>query len=530
MLTIEEKTMIETTIKEYIRIYQLNPSLEALLIRNIEKRIELYEGESFSLMDETKIIKRGDSLAYFFLNRFLNNIRNCNIESELNLDGGKGEYINSKQELNLHSFASIQQVTKNKLQDRFLPDSETLKKATLKVFDHEVGHALQTSFTGTIGYNDTKFIELLNALHTNSPSLFNSYQELSLAPLQMTKKGMDVVRKKDKYEQARAFYAPNSYTTYLDEIFNEDEALHVSDIKSAQFHYPYDSDTSRAVYNYESSNYRITPYASMMKILIGKKHTFEVMYGDSVKLYAYFDNFTKEAQTFFSSDKRNVPPMYVVLEKLHLIKSGKNLNEVKENCFELDLFFTKCLETKINKFLANPQLSEKQLEELLDMVNLFEQNLMQSNKRLPANQIIDFIKDQLNQRLVNTDETILDLLDELDDEKQVVKSPQESNADLYQVYSNILEGMYQARLIDDIVHYQEKLNELNICESKIDKVDASVFVKDFFVMQFDEKIQFLLFQMKKAVFSGELDDYLYYQANFRSVLENITLEEGQKLQ
>lgn len=413
MITINEKNILEFAIREIISVYGLNSSLEGLFINNIRKRALMYENQSVPKTSETQIVKNNGSIVLFFLNRFINNIRNYNIESELNLDGGKGEYVNSRQELNMHSYESIKSITKDKLESRMQVDDKVLASSTRKVFNHEIGHALQTSFEGGIGFNDTKFSELLNSLATHYPDIFKNYYDLEQSDLTIAKKGMDVVRKKDKYEKARNFYAPNSYTTYLDEIFNEDEALSVTGVESSQFSYDMGNGISRDVYNYESSNYRITPYARMMKIILGDKRNFYSMYNDSIVAYDYFDSFLDCADAAFTSE-RLYPPMYMVLEKMHKIKTSKDLNKVAKECTELDLFFTKCLEEKVNKALENPNLSAKQIQILIAKVKDFSSNLLKSSSLLPANMIVNSINAELNRRLTYVNDNVSSLLSELE--------------------------------------------------------------------------------------------------------------------
>lgn len=504
MITINEKTIIEFTIRECIKVYGLNPSLEDLLIDNIINRALMYSSQTIPKTNETQLVKNNDSIVLFFLNRFINNIRNYKIESELNLDGGKGEYINSKQELNMHSYLSIKKITEDKLKSRMQVSDRIKASSTRKVFNHEIGHALQTSFEGKIGFNDTKFSALLNRLAAHYPDVFNAYHDLKQGNLIITKKGMDVVRKNDKYEKVRNFYAPNSYTTYLDEIFNEDEALKVTGITSSQFSYDMGNGIARDVYNYESSNYRITPYARMMKILLGEKRTFYSMYNDSIIAYDYFDNFLECADVAFASEKTH-PPMYTILEKMHIIKTSKDLNQVASECIKLDLFFTKCLEEKINKALENSNLSNEQIHILMERVNDFSSNLLKSNSLLPAHQIINSINEKLEKKLIYKKENATE-----------------------EDYLKILEDMYEARLIGDEDNYKIISQKEAIIRGQLFK-GIPPLESDYSNLNKQGKVNVLIFKMKEALDNSLLDDYLYYQANLKNVQLNKSDESGLKV-
>ena len=417
-----DNIMLSDIISEIVDVYGLNSACKKILEKNILKRVELYAGVSPILTSETRIIKNPEDTIGFFLNRLINNIRKYNIETELNLDGGKGEYIDTYQQLNMHSFESIKRVTRDKMSSRISAiDDKTLNLATAKVFDHEVGHALQTSFEGTIGVDDRNFKNLLDRLNKKYPSIFNSYDDLVPENLSIQKKGMKVTRKNDKYAKARAFYAPNAYSTHLDEIFNEEEALAVTNVLNPQMEYNYGDDFSRPIYNYESSNYRITPYATMMKILLGNKRTFHSMYIDSISTYVYFDEFLSESSEVF---KDNKPPMINILKALESIKSGKNMSEVASQSLKLDLFFAKCLETKINKVISSQTLSGDQIDVLLSKVDMFQEQLIKSSKKLKTSTIISGLKKKLNNLKGYKPNDLLNELDrdDLNNNKQNIQS------------------------------------------------------------------------------------------------------------
>lgn len=416
LMTKIDTQILEDVIQELINIYGLNPSLKNLFINNVLRRAHLYENISVPQLPETKVIKNIDDQVAFFLNRLINNIRDYNFEKDINLDGGKGDYINGYQQLNMHSYESIKQAVQYKLAN-YLDhiDEKSLNLSVQKVLNHEIGHALQTYFTGAVGYNDKKFSSFLNRLHDKYPDIFFSCDELPSTPLAPAKTGMKVKEKNDEYAQARHFYAINAFTTHLDEIFNEEEALAVTNIDKPQFTYSYNETTGREVYNYDSSNYRITPYATMMKILLGKERTFKCMYSDSMPAYIYFDEFLDESKEVFKNSKA---PMFNILECLNNIKTAKDVKSYELFSLSLDLFFTKCFEKKMNIAISQSQLDAGKLDVLLSRLDAFAATLVKSSKTLKTKTIINSLQEKLLKMKAYLPETLLEELD--DDEPKVV--------------------------------------------------------------------------------------------------------------
>ena len=115
----------------------------------------------------------------------------------------KGTYTADKQSIYIGNYRFIEDITRDKLQRRMNNlDDETLRKATLNVLNHEIGHALQTSFKGKYGYNDTKYNQLIQNLCTKYPNEFKlQATDESLSPNQQ---GMIPKSRKDSKEQNKA--------------------------------------------------------------------------------------------------------------------------------------------------------------------------------------------------------------------------------------------------------------------------------------------------------------------------------------
>ncbi len=243
-MSFEEKLNI--VIKEIGEVYHLTPGALNNIKKNIIVRNNMYKDiQPIINKDETTFIKDTNSVGDVLKNRLVNNIRSYDLLTEFNPNiVTKGTYTGKKQTLYLESYSSIKTAILDKMKNRIQKvDEDTLKKAVSKVFDHEVGHALQKSFTGIRGFNDQNFKELVNRLTTKYPTVFEAkYKNEELQTIQA---GMIPNRKDDKKSKIRRFYSRVAYTTHLDEIFNDSEALETTDTKKPQLKYDFGNGLNR---------------------------------------------------------------------------------------------------------------------------------------------------------------------------------------------------------------------------------------------------------------------------------------------
>ena len=499
-----DRQLVDVAIEEIQRVYDLPQGLCDALKKNILKRVLLYEGVDLPDTKETKVIKNIDSLVLFFLNRLLNNIRDYDIEKDVNVRGNKGSYTSFYQRLDLKSKESIARMVTSKLREKVgTVDKSLVLNATDKVFDHEVGHALQTYFTGAVGTNDLKFKTLLDDLNHEYPRYFYNYNELGMDSLTKYHTGLKVMRRNDEEYQARSFYAPSAYTTHLDEIFNEDEALEVTGINTPQLNYKFGHVFDKKIYNYDSSNYRITSYARMMKLIIGKNQTFEAMYVDPISLYIKFDNFEEEAHDVFDiNETSNLTPMMRVLLRLDTVRNSKIDSNVIPQAYELDLFFTKCFSRTIKDRLNNVS-SIDELDQLEGGVKEFKGCLMTSDHQ-----------NLLTHRLCEN------MLNAIAIRKNAFVNPEykSDNGEAYQEFVQIGDDICMALEEEDEERYKELWEKLDTCEQQISKVPISAFKKSQTDMSYDEKVQFILANMKKALNNRRGDAYHYYRSNLMQIM------------
>lgn len=255
--------------------------------------------------------------------------------------------------------------------------------------------------------------------------------------------GMKVIRKEDSYKEARNFYAKNAYTTHLDEIFNEDEALKVTGVDKPQIQYDMGNGFSKKVYNYQSSNYKITSYGRMMKIVMGDNLTFKAMYEDSIVAYHFFDQFKDVSDKVYQGK----PPMFNVLNSLNEIKNKSSLVESQK----LDLFLTECLQRRVSHDLNNQNISLNDISGIKMYVDEFtnymtknpdmttkqdyiileiKKHIIEKENLLKNNNINNTIEESVDESLINSNNNIesnffhhpkASELNELEKQKQIAK-------------------------------------------------------------------------------------------------------------
>lgn len=490
---------LDIVINEITSVYNLNNEQTNLIKQNIIKRVKMYRNISPNFTnDEVKIVANSSDIGDFFINRLVTNIRNYDFDQTYNRDNTlKGAYTSKNQALYVGNYKFIEDITLDKLKNRIQNvDTEMLRKASLNVFNHELGHALQTSFKGKYGNNDNKYMQLINNLSTKYPNVFKL--QATEEVLNTMQKGMIVTRKDDKSKDARNFYSKNAYITHLDEIFNEDEALRITGVNQPQFSYDMGNGFSKNIYNYQSSNYKITSYGKMMKIIMGEKLTFKAMYEDSIVAYEFFDQFKDISDKIYHGK----PPMFNILESLNKIKSESSLNE----SLKLDLFLTICLQRRVAHDLKNPNLTQDDIDKIKNYTSEFNSQ-MTKNPNLVTQQvkIISNIKNMISKK-----EKQLGIVNQNPN-----KNPNQEEVSLYRHPKanelNELERKKQiAKQNNDILLYQQLQNEI---ENIISANRAKVSPQQWDAMDIDERKSFIQIKMKEAKILKDEDEFSYWNAS-----------------
>lgn len=493
---------LDIVINEIASVYNLNNEQANLVKQNIIKRVKMYRNMSPNFTnDEVKIVANSSDIGDFFINRLVTNIRNYDFDQTYNRDNTlKGAYTSKNQALYVGNYKFIEDITLDKLKNRIQNvDPEMLRKASLNVFNHELGHALQTSFKGKYGNNDNKYMQLINNLSTKYPNEFKL--QATEEGLNTMQKGMIVTRKDDKSKDARNFYSKNAYITHLDEIFNEDEALRITGVNQPQFSYDMGNGFSKNIYNYQSSNYKITSYGKMMKIVMGEKLAFKAMYEDSIVAYEFFDQFKDISDKIYHGK----PPMFNILESLNKIKSESSLNE----SLKLDLFLTICLQRRVAHDLKNPNLTQEDIDKIKNYTSEFNSQ-MTKNPNLVTQQIqiISSIQNMISKKEKQLGGTVIQ-------NSNPNKNTNQAEVSLYRHPKanelNELERKKQiAKQNNDILLYQQLQNKI---ENIISANRAKVSPQQWDAMDIDERKSFIQIKMKEAKILKDEDEFSYWNAS-----------------
>lgn len=493
---------LDIVINEITSVYNLNNEQANLVKQNIIKRVKMYRNMSPDFTnDEVKIVANSSDIGDFFINRLVTNIRNYDFDQTYNRDNTlKGAYTSKNQALYVGNYKFIEDITLDKLKNRIQNvDPEMLRRASLNVFNHELGHALQTSFKGKYGNNDNKYMQLINNLSTKYPNEFKL--QATEEGLNTMQKGMIVTRKDDKSKDARNFYSKNAYITHLDEIFNEDEALRITGVNQPQFSYDMGNGFSKNIYNYQSSNYKITSYGKMMKIVMGEKLTFKAMYEDSIVAYEFFDQFKDISDKIYHGK----PPMFNILESLNKIKSESSLNE----SLKLDLFLTICLQRRVAHDLKNPNLTQDDIDKIKNYTSEFNSQ-MTKNPNLVTQQIqiISSIQNMISKKEKQLGGTVTQ-------NSNPNKNTNQAEVSLYRHPKanelNELERKKQiAKQNNDILLYQQLQNKI---ENIISANRAKVSPQQWDAMDIDERKSFIQIKMKEAKILKDEDEFSYWNAS-----------------
>lgn len=493
---------LDIVINEIASVYNLNNEQANLVKQNIIKRVKMYRNMSPNFTnDEVKIVANSSDIGDFFINRLVTNIRNYDFDQTYNRDNTlKGAYTSKNQALYVGNYKFIEDITLDKLKNRIQNvDPEMLRKASLNVFNHELGHALQTSFKGKYGNNDNKYMQLINNLSTKYPNEFKL--QATEEGLNTMQKGMIVTRKDDKSKDARNFYSKNAYITHLDEIFNEDEALRITGVNQPQFSYDMGTGFSKNIYNYQSSNYKITSYGKMMKIVMGEKLTFKAMYEDSIVAYEFFDQFKDISDKIYHGK----PPMFNILESLNKIKSESSLNE----SLKLDLFLIICLQRRVAHDLKNPNLTQDDIDKIKNYTSEFNSQ-MTKNPNLVTQQIqiISSIQNMISKKEKQLGGTVTQ-------DSNPNKNANQAEVSLYRHPKanelNELERKKQiAKQNNNILLYQQLQNKI---ENIISANRAKVSPQQWDAMDIDERKSFIQIKMKEAKILKDEDEFSYWNAS-----------------
>lgn len=319
--------------------------VKELLPKLINKYSNLYESIYVSQDNYDKyVIKPKDdkySMEDFFLNRLLRNVWHFGDDSHY-----KGDYTPDELCISFNTEKIKLQLAKvmNKDREDFKELDEIARK---KVIMHEFEHALQTRFNLSaldMRYRET-YQKIINNIKEKKNGKYideiNSYEEL---------RDKNYFGTRETYISTGLHYSSSEKykKTYrymegfdnLNEIFNETESLEMAGARRQTYRI-YENMYYFEIRNLESSNYIITNYGELLKILIGEHNTFKSMYLDPSFAFETFNRAYQDVfEKYFHNDKDAVGN---IIEQLNIIKKEDKL----ENHLLLQKVLAECLLKKI---------------------------------------------------------------------------------------------------------------------------------------------------------------------------------------
>lgn len=379
---------INIVLNEIQSVYGLTENTKNMLKDNIIKRASMYNGITPNINpEESSVIINPTSTVDVFLNRLVNNIRVYNLSNSYTSPNqlvDKGTYTDGSQTLRLESYNSIKDSIIDKFNSKGVSISnEQLDICVRKVFNHEIGHALQHSFKGNDGMINNNYNIVVSNLAQKYPNMFQVPNKIQI---QQINGGV-------KPKESNIYSKLDKQSTLLDEIFNESEALEISNMKNSQFEYNM-KHGNKKIYNYDSSNYKITSYGNMMKIIMGNEKTYRAMYEDSDIIYNFFDQFKDISKEVFKTNDTTTP-MHAILIGFDHVRNKSNMDVAND----LDLFFTKCLEKRVYHDLKNPNISSEEISRITNYIEKFQNQMIKSpHNNLQQEIIINNIKELTKKR------------------------------------------------------------------------------------------------------------------------------------
>ena len=355
---------INDFIDAYSIAIDLSDEHKGILKELIPKLINKYSSQypSLSVKDDDynkypiKPVNGQYSLEDFFLNRLMRNVWNVGTDTQ-----AKGAYVPSRLSVEFNESelkTQLPKELKNLTGDVF---NELDKIARKKVLMHEFEHAMQTRFLK--GCLDVRFLgkykkiieELRKIKNGKYANEINTYEELK-----QRETGMMV----EPYINTGLRYSGNvsGVETYrnvegfdnLNEIFNETESLEMAEAKTQEYIlYDEKNSQNKSFYilkNAESSNWAITNYGNLLKLIVGEKATFEGMYLSPDKFFEMFNN--KYNDIFQQEYRNNKSAIENVILQLKKIKDNGESTDSKEYKLKLEGTLAKCFERKIENNLG----------------------------------------------------------------------------------------------------------------------------------------------------------------------------------
>lgn len=305
------------------------------------------------------------------LNRLFLGLRQINMHSfDAYQTGSIADYTGAYGEL-YFSFEGCYKVYKD-----FYNTQEDIVNSIFKTFNHEIGHALKTQYSGGYKFktyrNDNEknnlYVELIDRLKTLDNGKYRNEINDRIIDEEIEKEKTGINGLKDGYIFNQEMYA----MSFIDEMMNEDEAIELSKKASIQkYTRLFDKEGKNKSGYYLNVPNKASGYCKFygigvqLKYLLGKNKCFEIQYGNSDKVLEQFDkHFQDISDEMFGKDKFT-PSKVIYYNNITIDKDGRTY----EYFLESNLFLAKCYEKRLKDFLSYNNYDEKTLDKILKEID-----------------------------------------------------------------------------------------------------------------------------------------------------------------
>ena len=385
-----------------------------IIKESVYKRICMYQNIKYIPKDfdncTNYLIKPNDdgtySLEDFFLNRLLISLGKYDFGSmgEVGLGG-----YSSNREIHLSLDKSYNESM------TAMNDQKYANLFAVESLVHEIGHALQVSFSNSInqgigrGYQKRNYINLLNSLKTYKNG---KYQDLIVDEASIDVNGK--MQKTDFEGISSHDYSETGYlnglklnTHNLDEMMNELEATKVSGMVDEKFIFDsiYDENSKSGYYekvpNIVCGYRRWYGISKELYALVGKNSMFKMQYGNSdIALYEFDQKYKDISQKMFGDDC--ISPTAIIC--FYVDSIAKPDRSYKYYVFVHE-FLARCMEKKIEEILNNNLATDEQISEFIKTIDSILNSTLhhinpEVDNKLPHIIRYNSIKEQLLNKLI----------------------------------------------------------------------------------------------------------------------------------
>lgn len=349
-----------------------------IIKESIYRRIYMYQNIKYIPKNfdncTNYLIKPNDNGTYsvedFFLNRLMMSLGKFNFNSmgEIGLGG-----YSSDREINLDLDSSYKESM------AVMNDQNYANQFAVESLVHEIGHALQVSFSNSINrgtgfkYLKDNYLNLLNALKTYKDGKYKDLivddNKLDLDG-KLQKTDFEGINSHD-YSETGYLNSLNLNTHNLDEMMNELEATKVAGMTDEKFVFNsiYDGDEKSGYYekvpNIICGYRRWYGISKEIYALVGENTMFKMQYGNSDTALSEFDQKYKDvSQEMFGNDC--ISPTSIICFYVNNIEKANR--SYKYYVFIHD-FLSKCIEKKVDSILNNNLATREQVSDFVDTID-----------------------------------------------------------------------------------------------------------------------------------------------------------------